>query len=98
VRRRSGHGKAKPQSGRISALAGRQGRLRACSLYAEATPLTATQKPLVTTPINQPRLFRPVGPGGGGWSAGAMGYQVRLWSLCGGALRVQDCAAAVYSE
>lgn len=29
VRRRSGHGKAKPQSGRISALAGRQGRLRA---------------------------------------------------------------------
>lgn len=31
VRRRSGHDKAKPQSGRISALAGREGRLRACT-------------------------------------------------------------------
>ncbi|RSB25227.1 hypothetical protein EGK68_24245, partial [Enterobacter cloacae] len=31
VRRRSGHDKAKPLSGRISALAGRQGRLRACT-------------------------------------------------------------------
>lgn len=30
VRHRSGHDKAKPQSGRISALAGREGRLRAC--------------------------------------------------------------------
>lgn len=30
VRRRSGHGKAMPQSWRISALAGRMGRLRAC--------------------------------------------------------------------
>ncbi len=30
VRCRSGHDKAKPQSGRISALAGREGRLRAC--------------------------------------------------------------------
>ncbi|EIA4658314.1 hypothetical protein K7J30_003884 [Salmonella enterica] len=30
MRHRSGHGKAKPQPGRISALAGRQGRLRAC--------------------------------------------------------------------
>lgn len=54
--------------------------------------------PLVTTPIYQPRLFRPEGPGGGGWSVGAMGYQVRLRSLPGGALRVQDCAGAVYSE
>lgn len=92
VRRRSGHDKAKPQSGRISASAGREGRLRACSLYPEARLLTATQKPLVTTPINQPRLFRPEGPGGGGWSVGAMGCQVRLRSLPGGALRVQDCA------
>lgn len=31
VRRRSGHDKALPQSGRISALAGREGRLRACT-------------------------------------------------------------------
>jgi hypothetical protein len=30
VRCRSGHDKAKPQSGRISALAGHQGRLQAC--------------------------------------------------------------------
>ncbi|EHI7423281.1 hypothetical protein QB781_003873 [Salmonella enterica] len=30
MRRRSGHDKVKPQSGRISALAGHQGRLRAC--------------------------------------------------------------------
>ncbi len=30
IRCRSGHDKAKPQSGRISALAGRKGRLRAC--------------------------------------------------------------------
>ena len=31
LRRRSGHDKAWPKSGRISALAGRQGRLRACT-------------------------------------------------------------------
>ena len=31
VRRRSGPDKALPQSGRISALAGREGRLRACT-------------------------------------------------------------------
>jgi hypothetical protein len=30
VRGRSGHNKAKPQLGRISALAGRKSRLRAC--------------------------------------------------------------------
>ncbi|MDC7862218.1 hypothetical protein SZ66_23000 [Pantoea ananatis] len=29
---------------------------------------------------------------------GAMGYQVRLRSLSGGALRVQNCGGAVYSE
>ena len=44
VRCRSGHGKAKPQPGRISALAGRQGRLRACYSYPQPEPLTATQK------------------------------------------------------
>lgn len=44
VRRRSGHDKAKPPSGRISALAGREGRLRACHSNSPATPLTATQK------------------------------------------------------
>ncbi len=54
--------------------------------------------PLVTTPINQPLQFRPLGPGGRGWSVGAMGFQVRLRSLLGGALRLQDCAGAVYSE
>ncbi|KAB0556795.1 hypothetical protein F7Q90_08005 [Pantoea stewartii subsp. stewartii] len=88
----------KPQSGRISASAGREGRLGACSLYPEAILPTATPEPLVTTPINQQLQFRPFGPGGGGWSVGAMGYQVRLRSLPGGALRVQDCAGAVYSE
>ena len=31
MRGRSGHDKALPQSGRISALAGRKGRLRACT-------------------------------------------------------------------
>ncbi|HGV1180035.1 TPA: hypothetical protein ACNBZU_004597 [Escherichia coli] len=43
VRCRSGHDKAKPQSGRISALAGRQGRLRACYSILPAKQLTATQ-------------------------------------------------------
>ncbi|PPA44810.1 hypothetical protein DN619_24105 [Klebsiella michiganensis] len=33
-----------PQSGRISALAGREGRLRACTPEPKATPLTATTK------------------------------------------------------
>lgn len=41
-----------------------------------AAPLTATDYLLVTTPIYQPCLFRPVGPGGGGWSVGATGFQV----------------------
>ncbi len=43
-----------------------------------AAPLTATQKLLVTTPIYQPLQFRPGGPGGGGCSVGAPGFQVRL--------------------
>ncbi len=33
MRRRNGHDKAYPLSGRISALAGRQGRLQACTQY-----------------------------------------------------------------
>ncbi|HBY1558830.1 TPA: hypothetical protein MIQ73_22025 [Klebsiella pneumoniae] len=33
-----------PQSGRISALAGREGRLRACTPEPKATPPTATTK------------------------------------------------------
>ncbi|MBM5557645.1 hypothetical protein ELP33_23780 [Klebsiella quasipneumoniae] len=33
-----------PQSGRISALAGRKGRLRACTQHPTATPPAATTK------------------------------------------------------
>lgn len=50
VRRRSGHDKAKPPSGRISALAGREGRLRACTQNSQrhhSQPLRI----LVTTSI-----------------------------------------------
>ncbi len=55
-------------------------------------------KAIVTTPIYQPLQFRPLGPGDRGWSVGAMGCQFRLRSLPGGALGVQNCTGAVYSE
>ncbi len=50
LRRRSGHDEALPKSGRISALAGRQGRLRACTQHLQrhhSQPLRI----LVTTSI-----------------------------------------------
>ena len=63
-----------------------------------AAPLTATQNQLVTTPINQPLQFRPYGPGGGGWSVGATGFQIRLGSGRRGALLFQARAVPDYSE
>ena len=63
-----------------------------------AASLIATQKQLVTTPINQPLQFRPEGPGGGGWSVGATGFQVRRGSGWRGALWFQVCAVPDYSE
>lgn len=50
MRGRSGHDKAKPQSGRISALAGRQGRLRACIPGLPQSNLQRSRN-LVTTSI-----------------------------------------------
>lgn len=50
LRRRSGHDEALPKSGRISALAGREGRLRACTQHLQrhhSQPLRI----LVTTSI-----------------------------------------------
>lgn len=63
-----------------------------------AAPLVATQKSLVTTPINQPLQFRPSGPGGGGWSVGATGLQVRRGSGRRRALWFQACTLPDYSE
>jgi len=62
VRLRSGHDKAKPQSGRISALAGREGRLRACYSILSAKRLTATQT-LVTTSIIKSDITPGLWPG-----------------------------------
>ena len=63
-----------------------------------AAPLTAAQNQLVTTPINQPLQFRPFGPGGGGCSVGATGFQVRRGSGRRGALWFQACVVPDYSE
>lgn len=57
-----------------------------------AALLTATQNQLVTTPINQPLQFRPFGPGGGGWSVGATGFQVRFRSGRRGARVIWFCS------
>ena len=62
LRRRSGHDEALPKSGRISALAGRQGRLRACYSKLSATLLTATQE-LVTTSIIKSDVVPGLRPG-----------------------------------
>lgn len=50
LRRRSGHDEALPKSGRISALAGRQGRLRACTHNVQRHCLQRLRT-LVTTSI-----------------------------------------------
>ncbi|MGV4182586.1 hypothetical protein, partial [Citrobacter braakii] len=50
VRGRSGHNKAKPQLGRISALAGRKSRLRACKLILQRYLLTYPAWPDLSNP------------------------------------------------
>ena len=46
MRGRSGHNKAKPQLGRISALAGRKSRLRACKLILQLSALAGRKSRL----------------------------------------------------
>ena len=62
VRHRSGHDKAKPQSGRISALAGRQGRLRACTQYFQRYH-PQQRRSLVTTSIIKSDVIPGLWPG-----------------------------------
>ncbi len=50
MRGRSGHNKAKPQLGRISALAGRKSRLRACKLILQRYLLTYPAWPDLSNP------------------------------------------------
>ena len=72
VRRRSGHDKAKPLSGRISALAGRQGRLRACTQNLQrrySQPL----RNLVTTSIIKSDVVPGLRPGAASLFSGGEG-------------------------
>ena len=72
VRRRSGHDKAQPQSGRISALAGRQGRLRACTQHLQrhhSQPL----RNLVTTSIIKSDVVPGLRPGAASLFSGGEG-------------------------
>lgn len=84
VRCRSGHDKAKPQSGRISALAGRKGRLRACYAILPATSLTATQNLVTSSGIKNYVVSGPSGRGGLAfqcWEGLGVGFLLRfLWS------------------
>lgn len=50
MRGRSGHNKAKPQLGRISALAGRESRLRACKQGVQRYLLTHPARPDLSNP------------------------------------------------
>ncbi len=65
MRGRSGHDKAKPQSGRISALAGRQGRLRACIHGLPQSNLQRSRNLVTTSIIKSDGVPRPVAGGGG---------------------------------
>ena len=77
MRGRSGHDKAKPQSGRISALAGRQGRLRACIPGLPQSNLQRSRNLVTTSIIKSDGVPRPVAGGGGAfqWWGGAPGWQ-----------------------
>ena len=75
MRGRSGHDKALPQSGRISALAGRKGRLRACTSNVPQNNSQQRQY-VVTTPIIKSDVVPRPSAGGGGafqWWGGAQG-------------------------
>lgn len=77
MRGRSGHDKAKPQSGRISALAGRQGRLRACIPGLPQSNLQRSRNLVTTSIIKSDGVPRPSAGGGGAfqWWGGAPGRQ-----------------------
>lgn len=77
MRGRSGHDKAKPQSGRISALAGRQGRLRACIPGLPQSNLQRSRNLVTTSIIKSDGVPRPVAGGGGAfqWWGGAPDWQ-----------------------
>ncbi|ECX2001803.1 hypothetical protein APF40_20280 [Salmonella enterica subsp. enterica serovar Newport] len=78
MRRRSGHDKALPQSGRISALAGREGRLRACTQKLQRHHLQRL-KIIVTTSIIKSNVVPGLRPGR------------RRFSVVGGVLWFQIC-------
>ncbi|ELG3277747.1 hypothetical protein RN004_003849 [Salmonella enterica] len=73
VRCRSGHDKAKPQSGRISALAGREGRLRACYTELSSETTHSGTEPWLQHPSLKATLFRAFGPGRPRFSVVGMG-------------------------
>lgn len=80
VRCRSGPDKAKPKSGRISALAGRQGRLRACTQHLQrhhSQPLRI----LVTTSIIKSDVVPGLWPGAASLFSGGEGHGIseRRW-------------------
>lgn len=76
MRGRSGHDKALPQSGRISALAGRKGRLRACTSNVPQNNSQQRQY-VVTTSIIKSDTTPGLRPGSGAfqWWGGAPGRQ-----------------------
>ncbi len=73
MRGRSGHDKAKPQSGRISALAGRQGRLRACIPGLPQSNLQRSRN-LVTTSIIKSDGVPGLRPGAAALFSGGEGH------------------------
>lgn len=54
--------------------------------------LTAKKNPVVTAFISQPSRIRPCGPGGGGWTVGATGVQIRRGSGLRGARGFRYCS------
>ncbi len=75
MRGRSGHDKALPQSGRISALAGRKGRLRACTSNVPQNNSQQRQY-VVTSSIIKSDVFPGLRPGAAALFSGGMSYVV----------------------
>ena len=67
-----------PKSGRISALAGREGRLRACTPEPKATPLTATTKSSYNIRHSKAMVFPGLRPGAAALFSGGEGAHMLL--------------------
>lgn len=73
MRGRSGHDKALPQSGRISALAGRKGRLRACTSNVPQNNSQQRQYVVTSSIIKSDDVPRPSAGGGSAFQGGQVG-------------------------